>query len=118
MSKHKIDSSRTALVDREYHWNTDMSVCPHGLKVQLRTKWNVAIHGQVTSENVSTFTGWTPLPTERKPDASEADANAPWLTEAHSLCADLGIPPGNISARLAALREKIIANGAIARRLP
>lgn len=34
-----------------------------------------------------------------------ADPCAPWLSEAHSLCADHGIPPGNITERLRALRE-------------
>lgn len=31
---------------------------------------------------------------------AEADANAPWLTQAHILCSDHGIPHGNISDRL------------------
>lgn len=35
---------------------------------------------------------------------ADADPNAPWLTEAHTLCADLGIPPGHISELVKALR--------------
>lgn len=37
---------------------------------------------------------------------SLVDPNAPWLTEAHLLCNDAGIPPGHISFRLKALRER------------
>ena len=33
-------------------------------------------------------------------NVSEADANAPWLTQAHMICTDHGIPQGNISDRL------------------
>lgn len=39
----------------------------------------------------------------------DADTNAPWLSDAHALCADHGIPPGHISARLEFLREKLAA---------
>jgi hypothetical protein len=35
----------------------------------------------------------------------EANANAPWMTKAHALCTDLNIPPGNLEARMDALRE-------------
>lgn len=37
----------------------------------------------------------------------EADPNAPWLTEAHMLCSDHGIPAGHITDRLRALRQKL-----------
>lgn len=40
-----------------------------------------------------------------KEDAREdADANAPWLSAAHALCSDMGVPQGNISERIEALR--------------
>ncbi len=37
----------------------------------------------------------------------DSDDNAPWLTLAHTICADAGIPPGHITARLEALRDLI-----------
>jgi len=36
----------------------------------------------------------------------DADQNAPWLTEAHLLCSDHGIPQGNLTERIRALRDK------------
>lgn len=33
--------------------------------------------------------------------------NTPWLTLAHTVCADAGIPPGHITDRLERLRERI-----------
>lgn len=35
----------------------------------------------------------------------DADPNAAWLTEAHVLCAEYGIPPGNLATRIKALRN-------------
>jgi len=43
---------------------------------------------------------------------ADADPNAPWLTAAHSLCSDHGIPVGHISKRLEALREALSAPAA------
>jgi len=40
-----------------------------------------------------------------QPQAQEADPNAPWLTKAHMLCTDHGVPQGNIEWRLDVLRE-------------
>lgn len=40
-------------------------------------------------------------------DLPDADPNAPWLSLAHLICADAGIPPGHITARLEALRDKL-----------
>ena len=39
----------------------------------------------------------------------QADPNAPWLTEAHMLCTDLGIEQGNITSRIKAVRESLTA---------
>lgn len=39
--------------------------------------------------------------------ADEADPNAAWLSDAHALCADQGIPPGRIADRIKALRERL-----------
>lgn len=38
----------------------------------------------------------------------DADANAPWLSAAHALCTDMGVPQGNISERIEALREVVM----------
>lgn len=40
-------------------------------------------------------------------ELSDTDPNAPWLSLAHMICADAGIPPGHITARLEALRDKL-----------
>lgn len=40
-------------------------------------------------------------------ELTDQDPNAPWLSEAHALCADMGIPPGHITDRIRALREKL-----------
>ena len=41
--------------------------------------------------------------------APEADPNAPWLTEAHMLCTEQGIPQGHIADRIKALRVALDA---------
>lgn len=40
-------------------------------------------------------------------DLIDADPNATWLTEAHVLCFDHGIPSGHIADRIKSLREKL-----------
>jgi len=40
----------------------------------------------------------------------KAASCAPWLTEAHMLCSDMGIPQGQISWRLKVLRELLFAD--------
>ncbi|HEX8552514.1 MAG TPA: hypothetical protein VF681_13280, partial [Abditibacteriaceae bacterium] len=41
--------------------------------------------------------------------APDADENAPWLTLAHMICADAGVPCGHITDRLKALRDILAA---------
>jgi hypothetical protein len=41
----------------------------------------------------------------------EADANAPWMTEAHMLCSDHGIPHGLLTERIRALRRQLEDEG-------
>ena len=41
----------------------------------------------------------------------EADQNAPWLTKAHMLCTDHGVPQGGIEWRLEVLRELFEEDG-------
>lgn len=66
---------------------------------------NEALHSQLTDAlNRQTCEGEQPyvchaLATARS-RLAEADANAPWLTQAHMICTDHGIPQGNISDRL------------------
>lgn len=40
---------------------------------------------------------------------TDADQNAPWLTLAHTICSDAGIPVGHITDRLNALRDRLDA---------
>jgi hypothetical protein len=40
---------------------------------------------------------------------TDADENAPWLTLAHTICADAGIQPGHITDRLKTLRDLLEA---------
>ena len=39
--------------------------------------------------------------------SQDTDPNAPWLTLAHIICADAGIPPGPIIERLEVLSNKL-----------
>jgi len=43
------------------------------------------------------------------PATADTDENAPWLTLAHIICADAGIPVGHINDRLKALRDTLEA---------
>lgn len=52
-------------------------------------------------ENIRAALAATPAP--------EADPNAPWLTEAHMLCTEQGIPQGHIADRIKALRVALDA---------
>lgn len=40
-----------------------------------------------------------------QPATPDSDPNAPWLSLAHTVCAEAGIPPGHISHRLEQLRD-------------
>lgn len=44
------------------------------------------------------------------PVQEDTSENAPWLTLAHIICADAGVPPGHISDRLKVLRDKLEAS--------
>ncbi len=66
--------------------------------------------GDVRSDPDFTGSGWDDSWDDQplyfnNPEA--ADKNAPWLTDAHALCSDMGIPPGRMVRRIAALRLKI-----------
>jgi len=42
-----------------------------------------------------------------QPQPSDQDPNAPWLSSAHILCTEHGIPQGEITERIDALRDKL-----------
>lgn len=47
------------------------------------------------------------------PLQADSDQNAPWLTEAHMLCTDHGIAPGNITDRIKTLRDRLQADAKV-----
>lgn len=54
-------------------------------------------------------TGYARTALQSIPMQKDTSENAPWLTLAHIICADAGVPPGHISDRLKALRDKLEA---------
>lgn len=63
--------------------------------------WQAALASQAAPDS-----GALTMAGAAKGRQGEADPNAPWLSEAHALCSDAGIPPGHISDRIRALRDK------------
>lgn len=59
------DTTRTTIVDDDYHWR-EMDSVPLGKKVQLLNLGGVAVYGSVTSKTRGDWLGWAPLPTRRK----------------------------------------------------
>lgn len=50
--------------------------------------------------------------TEEHPqNGTDTSKSAPWLSLAHSICSDAGVPPGEITARLQRLREILATHG-------
>jgi len=72
------------------------AVCDQYVEVNLTTEDRLACKRGATALR------------ELKTLRADTHINAPWLSEAHALCADVGIPSGHISDRLKALRQKII----------
>lgn len=57
------DSTRTAVVDRRYHWRPIDASTPRGTKMQLINRdAGVACYGQLGT-GVHFWTHWAPLPT-------------------------------------------------------
>ena len=56
--------------------------------------------GYISCANVAVT---TPIPTQAA--SNESDPNAPWLTKAHILCTDHGVPQGSIEWRIETLTE-------------
>lgn len=57
-----------AIVDTEYYWQP-IDTCPTSAKVQLLSKYGIAVYGEYHGRNEGNFwTHWAPLPKKRKQD--------------------------------------------------
>ena len=63
---HKLNSDRTVAVATDYFWIPIDKDTPHGVKLQLLGKGNVATYGNWDGKN-KFWTHWAPLP--KKPPA-------------------------------------------------
>jgi hypothetical protein len=70
MSGYKLNSDAHVAVATDYFW-LPMQDAPRGVKLQLLTRGGVAVHGQVSADNISGFDGWTPLPQRHKTHKEE-----------------------------------------------
>lgn len=61
MTNVKTSSDRVAAVDHEYEFQP-METCPLGVKVQLLTRYGVAIYGSAGARKDPFFVGWAPCP--------------------------------------------------------
>lgn len=58
----RVDGTGAAAVDSNYHWQP-IATCPKGVKVQLRTRYGVALYGIHWGEASDFYTHWAPCPT-------------------------------------------------------
>ncbi len=64
---HDRDNTRSAAVDRDYHWLPITEVTLRGVKLQLIDKRSgVASYGMLQAGNSVHWTHWAPLPTFEK----------------------------------------------------
>lgn len=69
---------------------------------------HASVNLRVVAERTGFTRGWKAhAALEVAPMPADSDANAPWLTIAHIICSDAGIPSGHISERLEALCKKL-----------
>lgn len=63
----RISSDGAACVDPDYFWQP-ISTAPHGVKVQLLSRYGVAAYGTITPNTIPVgfWTHWAPLPKLRK----------------------------------------------------
>lgn len=63
----KITSDGAAVVDTEYFWQP-IETAPRGVKIQLLSKYGVAVYGQYTQEDQDDnwYIMWAPLPKRPK----------------------------------------------------
>ena len=67
MTTIKENHGTRVAVTPAYFWES-MDSCPLGAKVQLKTRFGVAVYGQVSNSNRSDFQAWAPMPSTRKED--------------------------------------------------
>jgi hypothetical protein len=59
-------SDSNVIVDTEYYWQP-IATCPLSAKVQLLSKYGVAVYGEYHNDSESDFwTHWAPLPKKPK----------------------------------------------------
>ena len=61
-----LDSSKTAAVDRHYHWIPVDEHTPRGVKLQLINRKSGVAHMGLYFKSESYYTHWAPLPTFNK----------------------------------------------------
>ena len=64
--QYTLNKDCSVAVAKTYYWNTRTQEAPKGVKLQLLTKYGVAIYGVLTKETTQEFIAWAPLP--RRPD--------------------------------------------------
>ena len=59
----KISGDGVACVDHSYYWRS-LTSAPHGVKVQLLSKFGVAVYGVLTPATIAEgfWIAWAPLP--------------------------------------------------------
>lgn len=64
---YKISTDGSTCVDTTYYWQP-LETAPHGVKLQLLSKYGVAVYGVLSATQVATgfWESWSPLP-KRKP---------------------------------------------------
>lgn len=60
----KQTPEKDVAVAEGFWWNEDMASCPMGTKVQLLTKYGVAVYGELSPRSVG-YVAWAPLPKRR-----------------------------------------------------
>lgn len=63
---NKVDNTGKAVVDADYFWQP-ITTCPRALKVQLLSKYGVAVYGIYNGTIADAFyTHWAPMPKKPK----------------------------------------------------
>lgn len=62
---HKLNGDQSVAVSTDVFWNTDMTTCPRGVKVQLDTKGGCALYGTYDGKDPF-YVGWAPVPRRRQ----------------------------------------------------
>ena len=69
MMTDKISSDGAACVDHDYFWRP-LHTAPHGVKVQMLSKYGVAAYGTLSPSTIADgfWVMWAPLPKLKKED--------------------------------------------------